>query len=55
MRMQMYIETWKLYVPEALAPAYVTSHVHDFIFSVHLGGLAPPPPYQKTGYATDLY
>ena len=21
--------------------------------SVHLGGLPPPPPYQKAGYATD--
>ena len=38
----------KIYVFEALARAYKL----QFFLSVHLGGLPPPPQYQKAGYAT---
>ena len=46
--MQMYFWVLKIYVSEALAQY---NYVHIFVGT--FGGLAPPPQYQKAGYATD--
>ena len=44
------------YVSEALARFAARAyklHVYDFLFLCrYIWGLAPPPPYQKAGYAT---
>ena len=55
----MYFETWKytcMFLRRSLAHAYKLHVDGVFFLSVHLGSCPPPPPpYQKAGYATDVW